>query len=335
MQVNLTVGQIKEIIKGNCSLDDSFLIKNISSLERAQEKDLAVVMERGERSVFDAVAVDKIKNSKASLLLAKKAFVLGKHYFITEDPLGAYYKLLAFLNKQDVATHDSAVIDKSALIGKNVIISAQVFIGKDVVIGDNVIIHPGVKVLDRCIIGDHTIIHAGAVIGSDGFGYSVTKTGLRKIPQIGIVRIGKHVEVGANACIDRATFDETIIGNGVKIDNFVHISHNVIVGDYTAILAQTVVAGSVSIGIGCQIGGHVAIKDNVKIGNGVKVVSKSAVMRDVDDEQIVCGVPSVPFSDWKRTSVILYRLPEIFKEFKKIKAVLDRRKKSILGRFFG
>jgi UDP-3-O-[3-hydroxymyristoyl] glucosamine N-acyltransferase len=335
MQLNITVGQMKEIIKGDCSLDDSFLIYNVSSLESATSHDLAILMDRGDRSVFGAIAEDKIKNSKAALFLSKKAVVSGKQYFITEDPLGAYYKILAFLKQNDAGIHETAVISEGASIGEQVTIGAHAFVGRDVVIGNNVIIHPGAKILDRCIVGDHTIIHSGAVVGSDGFGYSVTKMGLRKIPQVGIVRIGAYVEIGANACLDRATFDETVIGDGVKIDNFVHVSHNVNIGNHTAILAQTIVAGSVEIGAGCQIGGHVAIKDNVKIGNFVKIVSKSAVMRDIKDGQTVCGVPSVPFSDWKRISVILYKLPDIFKEFKKIKTALDKRKKGFWRNFFG
>jgi len=357
MQLNITIGKIKKIIEGECSLDDSFLVKNIASLESAQECDVAVLFDRGDRSVFGTVAAEKIKNSNAGLFLAKNEVVAGKNYFITQDPLGAYHKILAFLQSQQqnvknlidqtavvsekaifqdgVSIEPYAVIQDGAQIGKNSFIGAHAYIGKNVTLGNNVKIYPGARVLDRCIVGDHSIIHSGAVVGSDGFGYSVTKTGLRKIPQVGIVRIGAYVEIGANSCIDRATFDQTVIGNGVKIDNFVHISHNVHVGDHTAILAQTIVAGSVKIGIGCQIGGHVAIKDNLTIGNGAKIVSKSAVMRNVEDGKVMCGVPSVPFSDWKRMSVILYKLPDIFKEFKKIKTFLEKRRKGFWGRFFG
>jgi UDP-3-O-[3-hydroxymyristoyl] glucosamine N-acyltransferase len=172
---------------------------------------------------------------------------------------------------------------------------------------------PGVIILDRCHIGDNSIIHAGTVIGSDGFGYQVSQTGMKKIPQIGIVDIGKYVEIGANCSIDRAAFDVTQIGNGVKMDNGCHIAHNVIIGDHTAILAQTGIAGGVKIGMGCMIGGQVAIKDHVVIGDGVKVVSKSGVLTDVSNGQTVAGIPAIPFSQWKRTVVILGKLPEYIK----------------------
>jgi UDP-3-O-[3-hydroxymyristoyl] glucosamine N-acyltransferase len=145
------------------------------------------------------------------------------------------------------------------------------------------------------------------------------QAGLRKVPHVGIVRIGKHVEIGANTTIDRSEFGETVVGDGVKIDNCVHIAHNVKIGPGSAILAHTGVAGSVEIGTGCQIGGQVAIKDHIKIGDGAKIVSKSAVMRDVAPKAVVCGIPSMPFSQWKRVMVVLARLPEYVKAFKKKK----------------
>ncbi|MCK4650835.1 UDP-3-O-(3-hydroxymyristoyl)glucosamine N-acyltransferase [Candidatus Babeliales bacterium] len=373
MHLNLSVAQIKRIIGGECSLDDSFIVEKISSFESAGKNDLSVLIDRGDKSVFDAVSLENIKKSGAGLILSKTKVISGKKYFLTSDPLGAFNKLVEFIEnknnnenknftceptcppkleerrgKPSVCVSETAVLQKGVIveanaviqdeahIGLNSFVGSHVFIGKNVVIGSNVKLYSGVKILDRCCVGDNTIIHSGAVVGSDGFGYSVTKSGLRKIPQIGIVRIGKDVEIGANCCIDRATFDQTIIGDGVKIDNSVHVAHNVKIGDHSVILSQTVIAGSVNIGVGCQIGGQVAIKDHVNIGNGVKIVSKSAVMKDLSDGEIVCGIPSMPFGQWKRVNVIISRLPEFFKEFGKIKSFLKKakEKRRFFSRFF-
>ncbi len=306
MEVNLTLDKVLEIVDGVASsVDSNFLIKNIRSIEMAQECDLGVILDRGEESVFDSIAVDKIKNSVAGLILSSSIVVDGKNYLIVKDALSSFQKLINYLSDQrarkivEKNIDPGAFIDPSAVvcdgvkIGANSVIGAQSFIGRDCMIGAGVLIYPGVKILDRCLIGDGTIIHSGAVIGSDGFGYQVTKQGMRKIPQIGIVKIGKMVEIGANTSIDRASFDQTVIGDGVKIDNCVHIAHNVRIGAATAILAQTGIAGSAQIGSACQIGGQVAIKNDVKIGNGVKIVSKSAVLSDLDDKAVVCGIHTI------------------------------------------
>ena len=176
-------------------------------------------------------------------------------------------------------------------------------------------------------MGDDSIINAGALIGSDGFGYRITKRGLQKIPHVGIVRIGRGVEVGGNASIDRAAFDATVIGDGVKLDNMVHIAHNVHIGAHTAILAQTAVAGSVRIGMGCLIGAHVVIKDHVTLGNKVRVVSKAGVMRDTPDNQTVAGVPAMPFLAWKRLTVFLANFQDFATPLAELKNFLAARAK--------
>lgn len=326
MEVNLTLDKVLEIVDGVAnSVDSNFLIKNVRALESAGEFDLAVILDRGDASVFDAIGIDKIKKSAAGLFLSNAVVVDGKNYIIVKDAVAALQKLFDYLLNQrskkniekniesTVFIDPTAVVCDGVKIGAKTVIGAQVFIGRDCVIGAGVLLYPGVKILDRCVIGDGTIIHSGTVIGSDGFGYQVTKQGMQKIPQIGIVRIGKMVEIGANSAIDRASFEETVVGDGVKIDNCVHVAHNVKIGSATAILAQTGIAGSVQIGIGCQIGGQVAIKNDVKIGNGVKIVSKSGVLNDLEDGAVVGGIPAIPFAKWKRIHVLLQKLPEMSK----------------------
>jgi len=325
MNINLPLKTLISALNNivSCNVDENVMIHRITSLDSAGPNDLAVVLDRGEASVFDPVSIEAIKKSTAGVLLIQDSLVLDKKCLVVKDALAAFLQLADFLEKNqeqklqnvgaNVSMHPTAVIDTGASVGAGSNLGAHVYVGKNCIIGANVRLYPGVKILDRCIVGDHSIIHAGAVIGSDGFGYQVTKMGLKKIPQIGIVRIGSNVEIGANCAIDRASFDETVIGDGVKMDNSVHIAHNVKIGAYTAILAQTGIAGSTEIGVGCQIGGQVAIKDHTKIGNGVKIVSKSGIMNNLKDGETVAGIPAMPFNQWKRLTVCLLKLPDLIK----------------------
>ena len=318
MNLNVDLKTLTKVVEGEGSLNLSFLVSDVTSLQRAGEYDVVFIFDPEDNSVFPQLTLDEIKNCKAGVIVASKPWVEGKSYIIVNDPLRALHRVEAFSqwqkrekNEKDI--HETAIIETSATIGQNAKIGAHVYIGKECVVGDNVKIYPGAKILDRCIIGNNVIIYAGVVIGSDGFGYRAMKTGLYKIPQIGIVRIGDHVEIGANTTIDRAAFEETVIGDGCKIDNLVQIAHNVIIGKSCVILAQTGIAGSVKIGMGCQIGGQVAIRDHITIGNGVKIVSKSAVMNNVKDGEVLAGAPAIPFTQWKRLTVALFKLPELVK----------------------
>jgi UDP-3-O-[3-hydroxymyristoyl] glucosamine N-acyltransferase len=335
MELNLSLDALAKIINATqYAITKKFTLKNISSIETAGPEDLVVLLERGDASVFDALPTEKIKTCKAAVFLATKPFVAGKSYFLVNDVLTAFTHLVSHLQTNNAkgdeflvtSTHayvskyatvhptatlaPAVVICAGAVVGEHTIIGAQSFIGNSCHIGAHVLVHPGVKILDHCSVGDGTIIHSGTIIGSDGFGYMVTHQGLRKIPQIGTVTIGNMAEIGANCTIDRASFDQTIIGNGVKLDNSVHVAHNVTIGDGTAILAQTGIAGSTKIGSGCQIGGQVAIKNDLLIGNRVKIVSKSAVMRNLNDGETVCGMPAISFMQWKRLHALNTKLPE-------------------------
>ncbi len=351
MQINLDLTELERII-GVKSPGDSFFVKKIASLENATENDIAVVLDRGDNSVFSDIEVEKIKNSKAGIIIAPQKMVEDKRFLVVPNSLDAYSKIISFVNKknsqqrskncfidQSAQVHESvivgeySVISNNAEINQNTIIDSNVFIGRNVCIGKNVKVYSGARILDGSIIGDNCIIYANAVIGSDGFGYAVTKTGAKKVPQIGIVQIGSDVEIGACATIDRATFDKTIIGDGCKIDNMVHIAHNVIIGPHTIILAQTGIAGSVKIGFGCQIGGQVAIRDHIKIGNGAKIVSKSGILKNVLPNETVAGIPALPFSKWKRSSTIFALLPEYLKKFES-KSIKSNFWSNLVGKVF-
>lgn len=212
----------------------------------------------------------------------------------------------------------NVIIEDNAVFGDSVTLMGNNFIGKDVRIGSRVVLHPGVVIEAGCVLGDDVIIHANSVIGSDGFGYEASPRGAVKIPQIGNVVIGNHVEIGSNTSIDRSTLGSTRIGHHVKIDNLVQIAHNVEVGDGTLLAGQVGIAGSTRVGRGVIMAGQVGVSDHCVIEDGVTIGAKSAVYSNkvVTANQVVTGIPVQPLREHLKTIVYLGRLAELFKKKK-------------------
>lgn len=218
------------------------------------------------------------------------------------------------------------VIEKGAEIGDGCVIEAQCFIGESVSLGRDSHLYPGVKIREGVKIGDRFIAHMGAVIGSDGFGYSVeiSKAGIpaiEKIPQVGIVEIGHDVEIGANATIDRARFGKTSIGDFVKIDNLVQIGHNVKIGAFSGVIAQAGIAGSTTVGSGVRIWAQAGLSGHLKIGDGAQVGPQCGVTSDVPPGSYVIGTPEQSL----RNLVALKAAPGQISELKKTVRALARR----------
>ncbi len=188
-----------------------------------------------------------------------------------------------------------AVIEDGVEIGESTIIYPGAYIGKGVVIGANTIIYPNVTIYYGCVIGSGVILHSGVVIGADGFGFKWDGREHLKIIHVGNVVIGDKVEVGANSTIDRGRFASTIIGNGCKIDNLVHIAHNCKIGDSSLFAAHVGVSGSVTIGKGVAAGGQVGFADHITVGDGCIFYAKSGVASDVGAGQTMVGQPAVEY----------------------------------------
>ncbi len=203
------------------------------------------------------------------------------------------------------------VINDHVTIGMGTRINSHVVIGSNTKIGKGCVIAPRVVIMDGTMIGNNVILHPGAVIGADGYKYEMIDDVRAKIPQVGNVVIEDDVEIGANTCIDRASFAETRIGKGTKIDNLVHIAHNVTIGKNCLIISQVGIAGSSTIGDNCVLAGQVGIADNITIGSNVILGAKSGVHRNIPDKGRYLGIPAVPAKQFARIIAVMQKLPEL------------------------
>ncbi|MBK8206802.1 MAG: UDP-3-O-(3-hydroxymyristoyl)glucosamine N-acyltransferase [Planctomycetes bacterium] len=209
-------------------------------------------------------------------------------------------------------------------LGRNVIIYPHCYIGDSVTIGDDTLIYPHVTILERCTIGKRCVIQPGASIGGDGFGFHFVNGKFIKAPQRGTVVIEDDVEIGANAAVDRARFDVTLIKRGSKIDNLVQIGHNVQIGQSCVIAGLAGIGGSAVLKDYVQVGGHTGIADHITIGMGAKIAAKTGVMQDVDPGMKMAGLPAIEGKAYMRREVAVRKLPELMQEVKELKALVAK-----------
>lgn len=255
------------------------------------------------------------------------------------DPYDAFVSLIPLFFEElavERSVSTKADVHPTAKIGKNVSVGAFCSIGAGVTLDDDVVIFPHVTLYPHVSIGRGSIVHSGAilregttigadsvvqngaVIGADGFGYVPDpKLGLKSIPQVGSVELADRVDVGANACIDRATFGKTFVGLSSKIDNLVQIGHNVQIGQHSIVCGTTGIAGSCIIGNQVVIGGNVGISDHITIGDRVRLGGKSGVTGDILEPGDYVGYPAIKAQLWRRQAALIRRLPELF--FKRAK----------------
>ncbi len=205
-----------------------------------------------------------------------------------------------------------AVVESGAVVGADTCIWPGAFIGHGVRMGTECIIYPQVTLREFCELGDRVILHPGVVIGSDGFGYEADQAGKRtKVGQLGIVSIGNDVEIGCNSAVDRARFGRTRIGNGAKIDNLVHVAHNVVVGDDVVLIAQVGIAGSTTVGDKVIMGGQAGAAGHLSIGEGAIITARCGVIKDVGPGERMGGFPAIPQAKFARGQVNLQRIPQL------------------------
>ena len=220
---------------------------------------------------------------------------------------------------EDVSIGPHTVVETGAVIGRGAIIGSGCYIGRGVEIGSGSRLYPRVVVYERCVIGKACIVHSGAVIGADGFGFAKDGAEWVKVPQIGRVVIGDHVEIGANTTIDRGALDDTVIGDGVKLDNLIQIGHNVTIGEHTAMAAGVAVAGSAQIGKRCTIGGCAGIRGHIVIVDDVHVTASSMVLNSVNEPGVYSSaLKAEPAVKWRKNAARLYRLDEMARRLREL-----------------
>ncbi|MEQ9887128.1 UDP-3-O-(3-hydroxymyristoyl)glucosamine N-acyltransferase [Pectobacterium zantedeschiae] len=225
---------------------------------------------------------------------------------------------------QQVSVGANAVIESGAQLGDGVVIGPGCFIGKHARIGSGTRLWANVTIYHRVEIGEHCLIQSGTVIGSDGFGYANDRGNWVKIPQLGTVRIGDRVEIGASTTIDRGALDDTVIGNGVIIDNQCQIAHNVVIGDNTAVAGGVIMAGSLKIGRYCMIGGASVINGHMEICDKVTVTGMGMVMRPITEPGVYSsGIPLQPNKVWRKTAALVMNIDEISKRLKAVERKVD------------
>ncbi|MFN7326134.1 MAG: UDP-3-O-(3-hydroxymyristoyl)glucosamine N-acyltransferase [Chitinophagales bacterium] len=218
-----------------------------------------------------------------------------------------------------------SILEEGVEVGADCIIHPQVYLGRNVRIGDGTILYPGVRIYYDSVLGRQCIVHANSVIGSDGFGFAPLPDGSwKKVPQVGNVVIEDEVELGAGACIDRASLGSTIIRRGAKIDNLVHIAHNVEVGAHTVMAAQVGIAGSSKIGPNCMLGGQTGVAGHISLAKGTRTQAQSGVASTVTEEgKALFGTPAIDYNQYIRSFIVFKQLPELAKQ---VRALLKANK---------
>lgn len=348
----MTVAEIATWLQGELVGEGTVQISRVAKIEEAALGDLTFLA----NPKYEKYIV----TTNASVVLVRRELDLQKFsrrasvsFIKVDDPYVAFLHVLKRLTPQvdpfPTDIHPSAFISKDAKLGHGVCLGAHVVIGKGVTIGDNTrlshgvvigdgatvgsecLFYPNVTIYHGCRVGNRVTIHAGAVIGSDGFGFAPKKDGTyEKIPQLGIVTVEDDVEIGANCTIDRSTLGETVIGKGVKLDNLVHIAHNVTVGENTVIAAQSGIAGSVKIGKNVMLGGQVAITGHIEIADRSIILGRSGVTKSFTEPgKTYMGYPAKEQRKAHRMEAALRMLPEMMAEF----STLQQRVEQLLQRF--
>jgi UDP-3-O-[3-hydroxymyristoyl] glucosamine N-acyltransferase len=329
----ISASEIAALTSGRLVGPGEVTVAGIAPLERAGPGDLSFLAAARYLPYF--------QRTSASVVLVKPEFASADGgpptRVVVAEPHEALLVVLPVLYPQAVwepGVHPTAVVGRGAAwdepveigahavlgagvrLGKNVRIGAACVLGDGVAVGDDTQLLPGVTCYAGTALGKRVIVHAGAVLGSDGFGYvpGVGSEAHRKIPHVGRCLIGDDVEVGANTCIDRGSVDDTVIGPGTKIDNLVHIAHNVRIGARCLIMAEAGIAGSVQVEDEVVIAGQAGIRDHVTIGRGARLLVQSGIIASVPAGVTVSGFPARPHREYLKAQAALYRLMRIVDE---------------------
>ncbi len=333
-----SIQQLADIVSAEIQGDPEVIISGIATLELAESTELSFFTNRKYHSY--------LKTTRAAVVILHPDDVeeCPTNAIVSTDPYLAYARIATWLTRPDEQQGQiaaDAVIADNVSLGENVSIGAHTVIEDGARIGADVVIHPGCVIAQRVkigagsvlyanssiyadvSIGKHCIIHSGAVIGSDGFGIANEKGQWFKVPQLGRVIIGNHVEIGANTTIDRGAIEDTVIENGVKLDNLIQIAHNVHIGENTAIAGCVGIAGSSTIGKHCAIGGGSGILGHLTIADHVHITATSLVTKSIKHPGVYSsGTPLQENSQWHKNFVRFKQLDKMARRITELEKIV-------------
>lgn len=346
--MKFTALQIAALLGGTIEGDPTVEVWNVAKIEE------------GAPGMLSFLANPKytpyIYETESSVVIVNNSFVAEKSISATlirvEDAYASFAKLLAYYdqvsqNKKGISSlafvspsaqygeniylGEFAFVGENVIIGNNVKIYPQVYVGDGTVIGDNTVLYPGVRLYRNTVVGKRCIIHAGAVIGADGFGFAPQEDGhYEKIPQLGNVLIDDDVEIGANTTIDRSTMGSTHVHKGVKLDNLVHLAHNVEVGENSALAAQVGVSGSTHLGKNCVVGGQSGFVGHIHIADGSKFGGQCGIMGSIREEnQEFMGTPIQPLRQYLKSNARFRHIDEMARKIEELEKEVEKLKSSL------
>ena len=301
---SFTLGELAKATNTEVVGNSDCHINNLSTIDNASEGSITFLTNQKYLHSLD--------NCMASAIVVSKEFKEDNrfNFLKSEDPYLTYAKLSKIFKYEEESLspsiHESAVISELSSIGNNVHIGPNVFIGPNCSIKDNVFIHANCSIVKNVSISSNCLIHPGCVLGSDGFGFAPSQNGYVKIEQLGGLKIGKNVEIGANCSIDRGALDDTEIKDGVILDNLIHIAHNVILGEDSAIAASCAIAGSTKIGKNFRMGGLSGVLGHLEICDDVSVGAHTLITKDIQEPGDDVGImPAQSHKNWAKSSVFI------------------------------
>ena len=338
------LGEIVDALGGTRHGSPDLLIHRLASVATAVNGDLAFVAQARYASQIETTAASVLIVPPA---LQEKALARGA-CIVTDNPHLYFARLTQWWRQQHdpapaptidplASIHPSAQLDDGVSVGpfavigrdvhlaRGVRVGAHVVLGAGVRVGQGTVLHPRVTLGDRCVLGERCTVHPGAVIGADGFGFAPHEGEWVKIEQLGSVRIGNDVDIGANTCIDRGALDDTVIEDGVKLDNLIQIGHNVRIGQHTAMAGCAAVAGSAVIGAHCTIGGRASILGHLTLGDGVHISALSNVTRSIHKPGHYTGF--FPIDDnaaWEKNAASLKQLNRMRERLKAAELAIEQ-----------
>lgn len=336
---NVTLAELAITTDGQLHGDGSVVISSVAPMDSAASGQITFLSNSKYRKHLGECQASAIMVKESELELCKTNVI------VVSDPYLAYAKVAQALDttpKPADAIHPTAAIADDAVIGKDVTVGANAtiesgvtladgvsigagcFVGKNATIGKNTKLWANVSIYHDVQIGEACLVQSGTVIGSDGFGYANDKGEWVKIPQVGTVRIGNRVEIGACTTIDRGALDDTVIEDNVILDNQLQIAHNVQIGYGSALAGGTIIAGSTSIGKYCIIGGGTVINGHIEIADQVTITGMGMVMRGIPEKGVYSsGIPLQPNKEWRKTATRVHRIDDMNKRLKEVEKKLQ------------